>query len=148
MARILNEAAIKFLEERRMLILYWICGFFVSLVVGSTAAGLASLVLCRIFEVEPIPGRVWWRPVLIGLTERFFFTALIAIGGAPMLPSVLPSMIGWLGLKLAASWNHGTRNSATEVEAEHVRRRAFVALSLGLISNFFAFIGGMICLWR
>ena len=49
-------------------------------------------------------------------------------------------MIGWLALKLATNWNHPDWK-----EKPNARTFALSALLGGLVSMFFALLGGLVC---
>jgi hypothetical protein len=74
-------------------------------------------------------------PTITGIAERFFFTLIIAFdvsGGAV-------AMIAWLGAKMAVNWNR--------LSGENPVARGFsmTALQTGMVSLFFALLGGLIC---
>ena len=72
---------------------------------------------------------------LTGLIERTFFTVAVAFN----MPAVAPAMIGWLAVKMASHW--------TRPNSEHGPDSRFLVLSAllaGLVSMFFALIGGLI----
>ncbi|MEX2163826.1 MAG: hypothetical protein WD823_06245 [Sulfuricaulis sp.] len=73
---------------------------------------------------------------LTGFIERFIFTAIIGIAGTASLPYVGGLMGGWLGLKLAANWQ--------QRHDDFARARGILALINGLVSLFFALVGGLI----
>ncbi len=73
---------------------------------------------------------------LTGFIERFIFTAVIGVAGAASLPYIGALMSGWLGLKLAANWQQSRDDFS--------RARGILALINGLVSLFFALIGGLI----
>ena len=118
----------------------WIVGLLLSLVVG----GVASWAFLKVLR--------WWLgvpsklrladgsrgipPWLTGVIERLFFTVLVglAISGAPA------AMIGWLALKLATNWNHPDWK-----DKANARTFALSALLGGLVSMFFALLGGLVC---
>jgi hypothetical protein len=116
----------------------WIVGFFVSLVLGAAAVSLFVWLLRWWLGIprkraEGGPGVPTW---LTGTVERLFFTALVAfeVSGFPT------AMVGWLAVKIASNWNRvGATNDAA------ARAYAMSALLAGLLSMFFACIGGWIC---
>src|SRR5215510_6686967 len=75
-------------------------------------------------------------PWLTGALERLFFTVLIGFE----IPGVVTAMVGWLALKLATNWNHPDWKDKSDA-----RTFAFSALLGGLVSMFFALLGGLIC---
>jgi len=76
-------------------------------------------------------------PWLTGGMERLFFTSIIGLGisGAPI------AMIGWITVKMVSNWN---RPGIDPTDARPVRG-AFSALLAGLVSMFFAGVGGVVC---
>jgi len=74
-------------------------------------------------------------PTLTGIIERIFFTIIVAFnvsGGAV-------AMIAWIGAKMAINWNR--------LSGENPVARAFAmtAFQAGIVSLFFALIGGLFC---
>lgn len=82
----------------------------------------------EIYEKAPL------LPDLVGITERTFFTFLIAFKGA----DVGTAMIAWIAIKMATGWNR-----IKEGKTPH-RTLAFNALIGNVISLFIALIGGLI----
>ncbi|WP_157719519.1 hypothetical protein [Pseudomonas oryzae] len=72
-------------------------------------------------------------PWLTGMTERLFFTVLVAFA----VSDVATTMVAWLALKLATNW-HRFQDDST------ARYFGFSALLAGLVSMLFAFLGGLI----
>lgn len=74
-------------------------------------------------------------PMITGVIERTFFTFIVAFdvsGGAI-------AMMAWLAAKMAVNWNRvSVSDSAT-------RGFSMTALQAGMVSLFFALIGGLIC---
>lgn len=68
-----------------------------------------------------------------GVIERLFFTVLVAVD----TPAVPAYMLTWLGLKMAANWNHPVWKDTPQA-----RSVAISALLAGLISMLFALWGG------
>lgn len=80
-----------------------------------------------------------WRrvtPWVTGVVERVFFTVAIAMN----LSGTVGAMVGWLALKLATNWNHPDWKHEARA-----RSFAFSALLGGLVSMFFAVVGGEVC---
>lgn len=137
----------------------WIVGWSVSLLFGFVAAdGLAKL-LKWYYDLEDKEERST-IPIVMGFVERGLFTAVIAVSPAAAFPSVIPAMAGWLGLKLAAGWNHGTQKTSPiagggnpevipaneSLSAGQIQKRAMLSLIIGAVSLAFAYAGGLICL--
>lgn len=118
----------------------WAIGMTFSLVVGGFATWLFLKILRRWLGTSPKPrlshGSKEVPPWLTGALERLFFTVLIGfeISGATT------AMVGWLALKLATNWNHPDWK-----EKPDARTFAFSALLGGLVSMFFALLGGLVC---
>jgi hypothetical protein len=120
----------------------WIIGITVSVIVGLFASW-AFLALLRRYmgikkdEVPDGDGSIRRVPPwLTGVLERTFFSVIIGlnISGAPI------AMIGWLTLKMVTNWNRpGLQRDVGEIRA------AFASLLAGLVSMFFAAVGGVIC---
>ncbi len=122
-----------------MEIKYWIYGLFFSVVIGGAVTGLFLYVLRQGIlglEEKPKPKNKSIPPWLTGAVERIVFTVLIAAG----IAGTAPAMIGWLALKLASNWNREDRKNNPKT-----RPYAFSALLAGLVSMFFAALGGLIC---
>jgi hypothetical protein len=116
----------------------WGLGFGTSCGIGTVAVGVFHYWLTeRHLGLEP-PKEKRTSPWLTGLLERIFFTLAVAMNA----PGVLPAMITWLGLKLAANWNR-TR-TITKNEEVTIKNYAFAALVTGLLSMLFAYVGGLI----
>ena len=111
---------------------WYFCGLGVTLWVGHHAVGsfLAALRGKSFAKVTTSGGKVpaW----LTGAVERFFFAMLVAFN----LDGIAPTMMGWLGLKLASNWNHP--------DYKHDISGAFGALITGALSMLFALAGGLI----
>jgi len=118
----------------------WIIGLLFSLVVGGIVTWLFLKVLRGWLGSAKMPqlsgSGKGVPPWLTGGVERLFFTVLVGleISGAPA------AMIGWLALKLATNWNHPDWKDKPEARAF-----AFSALLGGLVSMFFALLGGLVC---
>jgi hypothetical protein len=77
-------------------------------------------------------------PGLTGFLERVFFTIAVAVNAT----GVLPAMIAWLALKLAANWQY--RDDINSVERTNYK---FSAILAGLLSMLLAYIGGLAIQW-
>jgi len=118
----------------------WTIGLLFSLVVGGIVTWLFLKVLRLWLGIPPKPrlfgGGKGVPPWLTGTVERLFFTVLIGleVSGVPT------AMIGWLALKMATNWNHPDWK-----EKSNARTFALSALLGGLVSMFFALLGGLVC---
>lgn len=74
-------------------------------------------------------------PVLIGISERLFFTLLVAF----QVTGVAGGIIAWIGVKMAVGWG-----AVKEGRTPH-RALAFTGLLSSLVSLLFAVVGGLIC---
>jgi len=119
---------------------YWLYGLFFSVIVGGAVTALFLYALRGVLGLGDKPKlkektikRV--PPWFTGAVERFVFTVLVAAGVA----GVVPAMMGWLALKLATNWNsdHWKKNP-------NAHPFAFTALLAGLVSMFFATLGGLV----
>lgn len=122
-----------------MILVAWLVGFAVSLLVGGlvTWAFLKVLRNWMRLPAKPAlsdPSRRRVPPWLMGTIERTFFT--IAVGAN--VSGALPTMAGWIALKLAANWSNA-KNNATDPTLW-----ATSALLAGLVSMGFAMVGGLI----
>ncbi len=83
-------------------------------------------------------GSEWKRvtPWVTGVVERAFFAVAVGLG----MSGAVGAMMGWLALKLATSWNHPDWK-----DEPRARSFAFSALLAGVVSMFFAVVGGSIC---
>lgn len=123
--------------------LRWAVGMAFSLVVGgfTTWAFLTWLRSHLNLGENPLGreahGTLPVPPWLTGVMERLFFTTIIGLGivGAPI------AMIGWITVKMVSNWN---RAGIDPADARPVRG-AFSALLAGLVSMFFAGVGGAVC---
>ena len=112
----------------------WLVGLTVSLGLGAVATSWFLTRLRSHLVIPPPVGRVIPRD-LIGISERLFFTVVIAfdISGAAV------AMVGWIILKMLPNWElyvtHGTTN----------RPLAWSSMLGSLCSMFFALVGGLIC---
>ncbi len=105
----------------------WLFGLIVSLGIGSYATP-KFLDWLREGKAEARPDVVprW----ITGMLERGFFTVAIAFN----VPGSAIAMMAWLGAKMAANWSRQTQDPLVGVSA----------LLSGLLSMFFALIGGLI----
>ena len=76
---------------------------------------------------KPVP------PWITGTVERLFFTFLVGFD----IPGVAPTMMGWIGVKIAVTWMDEDRK-------KHGGTRAYTGLLGSVASLFLAFIGGLI----
>lgn len=111
----------------------WVVGYSVAALGGVPA----KLFLKRYRGEQEPPAVPAW---LTGLLERFFFATLIAF----RFSSVVIAMMAWLTLKLAANWGAEGRFSGTDASPEEIARLRLTAIVAGLISMFFAAIGGLV----
>ena len=121
---------------------HWIMGLLISLFFGYVYTDLVWLVIADIAkpklskDAKAKGGIPSW---VTGFGERLFFTILVAM----QAKGVLAAMMGWLALKLAANWNHGSRGSESDNSAEaEIRANAIRAILSGLTSMLFAYWGG------
>lgn len=123
----------------------WVVGLSISIVVGHFASSkfrdFRNNHIERISEDTQVKSvrndqiQSETLPVITGLVERTFFTLVIAFdvsGGAI-------AMIAWLGAKMAVNWNRLSGESAV------ARGFSMTALQTGMVSLFFALVGGLIC---
>jgi hypothetical protein len=129
--------------EGKQMILRWILGLWISLAVGAVLThwfldALRKYIKKKAKESdEPyqeekdlyVPG--WF----VGLTERTFFTVLVAFD----VSATAAAMIGWVAVKVGISWQVLLKQETT------LRRSlAFSALLGNIVSMLFAVIGGVI----
>jgi len=113
----------------------WVLGLACSLGIGWLVTHQFLIRLRRKFDVEkPDEGKAvpsW----LTGLVERLFFTIAIAfhISGVPV------AMVAWVSIKMATHWNRINTESVPDG-----RFLVFSGLLAGMVSMFFAMIGGLI----
>lgn len=124
-----------------MMMMRWLLGFLVSLVAGHWGTrAFVSRLRDHVDSLRPESQSVTWRSLdlvpgwITGLVERTFFTIAVAFGG----PFAIVAMIAWLGAKMATDWN---RPQAERQDPAG----AFTTLLGGLVSMFFALVGGLIC---
>lgn len=119
-----------------LFILKWIIGLTVSLVGGHYAAVWFLKWLRGKHGVKKPEGEKSVPPKITGLVERSFFT--IAVVFAPL--AAVTAMIAWIGIKVATHW-------VRLKEVGVISDSSFLLISAvlaGLISMFFALIGGLI----
>jgi hypothetical protein len=119
---------------RLEILLRWTAGFLVSLAIGGLVTGWFLGRLRSYLNIAKPAGRDvpnW----LIGLSERLFFTVLIAFD----ISGTAIAMIAWITVKVIPNWElyvkHGTSNKPL----------VWSSLLASLCSLFFALIGGLIC---
>lgn len=76
-----------------------------------------------------------WLPTITGIVERLFFTIVVAFD----LSGAAVAMIAWLGAKMAVNWNRLSGESSA------TRGFSMTAIQTGMVSLFFALIGGLVC---
>lgn len=119
---------------------HWVLGMGLSIIGGAAGTWAFLWLLRRSLSLPAKPeltaGARRVPPWLTGAVERTFFTVLVGleVAGTPT------AMIGWLALKLATNWNHPEWK-----DQPNARTFALTALLGGLVSMFFALIGGMVC---
>lgn len=113
----------------------WILGLAISLGVGWYATEKFLEWLRRSNNVDKPEGEKKVPPYLTGLIERAFFTVAIGFN----VPAVAPAMIGWIAVKMASHWTRSNTEHGPDS-----RFLVFSALLAGLVSMFFALIGGLI----
>ncbi|HKO42994.1 MAG TPA: hypothetical protein VJU84_06885 [Pyrinomonadaceae bacterium] len=111
-----------------------VSGTLHSVVYGAACTELAVRALRSYSNVEVGNGQRATPAWLIGTIERLFFTFIVAFE----ISATAVAMIAWLTTKMVTGWN---RPGAANVTSEG----ALTALLGGLISMFFALIGGLIC---
>jgi hypothetical protein len=130
----------------------WICGFTVALILGHfgtvTALRLVrNYIIRRVVErreeideiyVEPLAVPAW----LTGFIERSFFCTLVAFD----ISATAAGMLTWILIKMATDWHRLLgQGVASQFPMYGPRSLAFASLLAGIISLFFALIGGLIC---
>ena len=124
----------------------WFIGLTFSLVAGHYAAKHFLIKLRQHMNLGDKPGvKAEHQAVpagLMGFIERFVFTFAVGLE----VPGAFPTMIGWLAIKMASNWNR-ERETAEMDEGKKLRviRFSMSALLGGLVSMFFALLGGIFC---
>jgi hypothetical protein len=117
----------------------WIAGLTFAVIVGAIVTPLFLYALRGAMGLGPKPKKSSYErvpPWVTGVVERAVFGVLVGLN----VPGAATAMMGWLALKLATNWNR------KDMEANaKARPFAFTALLAGLISMFFAAVGGMVC---
>jgi hypothetical protein len=117
----------------------WIVGLALAVVVGAVVTPLFLYSLRGAMGLGSKPKKSSYErvpPWVTGVVERTIFAVLVGLN----VPSAATAMMGWLALKLATNWNR--KDMETNAKA---RPFAFTALLGGLVSMFFAALGGMVC---
>ena len=115
--------------------LRWILGLTVSLGIGWYATEMFLTWLRTRYRVKKPRGDKTVPPWLTGLVERLFFTVAIGFN----LPGAATAMIAWIAVKMASHWARPNSRHGPDS-----RSLVFSALLAGLVSMFFALIGGLI----
>jgi hypothetical protein len=118
-------------------------GFAISCVLGHFVVKSFLGWLSHRLEVPRDPNAKRTPPWLTGFLERVFFTIAVAVNAT----GVLPAMIAWLVLKLAANWQY--REDIKDNNSVNRTNYKFTAILAGLLSMLFAYIGGLAiqCWW-
>jgi hypothetical protein len=117
--------------------LRWVIGLVVSLAVGGVVTGWFLSSVRAYLKIAKPAGRDvpnW----LIGLSERLFFTVLVAFN----VSGVAIAMIAWLTVKVIPNWELYVRHGPSN------KPLVWSSLLASLCSLFFALIGGLICAGR
>ena len=80
---------------------------------------------------------------MVGLIEQLVFVPLVAL--SPNVSGVLPVMMGWIGIKMAAGWARTAKLDEKDEAWRKWKSEAFISLFGSLLSMAFAFGGGLIC---
>lgn len=118
----------------------WGLGFTISCGIGHVAVAKFHRWLTHRLGVPRDLGARRTSPGLTGFLERVFFTLAVAVNTT----GVLPAMIAWLALKLAANWQY---RDDIDGDAEKKKNYKFSAIVTGLLSMLFAYIGGLV-IWH
>jgi len=116
----------------------WGLGFTISCGIGHFAVKIFLWWLSNLLDVRRDDDATRTPPWLTGLLERCFFTLAVAVNAA----GVVPAMMTWLVLKLAANWQY--RENLKDPDKTNYK---FSAIVTGLLSMLFAYIGGLV-IWR
>ena len=124
-----------------MVVVRWGLGLLIALGVGHfVTTMLLDWLRERVERVHPEEAVNWRGPSIVppevtGLIERLFFTIIVAFD----ISGAAPGMMTWLAVKMLTHWNR-VENNLPPFSAG-----AFTALLAGLVSMFFALVGGLIC---
>ena len=118
----------------------WGLGFTISCAIGHVAVAKFHRWLTHRLGVPRDLGARRTPLWLTGFLERVFFTLAVAVNTT----GVLPAIIAWLALKLAANWQN---RDDIDGDAETKKNYKFSAIVTGLLSMLFAYIGGLV-IWR
>jgi len=116
---------------------YWVFlrPLLVSLFVGWLATDQFLGRLRSRYNIEKTTSENAVPPALIGLLERLFFTVAVAFD----LPGAAVAIIAWISIKMATHWNR-----IDPEKYPNGRFLVFSGLLAGLVSMFFAMLGGLI----
>ena len=117
-----------------LFILKWIIGLTVSLAVGHYVTVWFLAWLRDKHGVKKPEGEKSVPPWITGLVERLFFTTAVVF--APL--AAVTAMIAWIGIKMASHW------ARLQTKGSDFRFLLISAVLAGLVSMFFALIGGLI----
>ena len=115
----------------------WLWGLFVSMLVGGFVTEFTLKGLRKMRDVEKGEESNVWSPWITGFIERGFFTVAVAL----QFPGFVAAMVGWIALKMVTHWQRMVDKSDDRTQID----LAFTALLAGLVSMFFAILGGLIC---
>ncbi len=119
----------------------WIWGFWVSLFLGHFGTKWAMWVyLLRAPEEK---GSIYLPAWMMGTTERFIFTLLIA--STDLGTGVVAAMAGWVSIKMATGWAKASKPETDKEEFTRWKATALSSLCGNLVSMSFAVLGGSIC---
>jgi hypothetical protein len=148
---IFGYGAILQTEAQLQVALLWIHGSFTATVFGHlwTVTGLRlirnhvySKTLKRKEKIDNIYvdslAVSGWQ---VGMIERVFFGALVTFD----ISATAAGMVTWILVKMATDWNRILGQCQNEDSMYGARSLAFGSLLAGMISLFFALIGGIIC---
>lgn len=112
----------------------WILGYSVAALGHFPAKWFVDHFRGEITEQPAVPN---WAT---GLVERIIFATLVWA----RFSGVVIAMLLWLTLKLAANWGAEGRFSDTQQPVQEIARIRLTAVVAGLISLFFAALGGLV----
>jgi len=87
-------------------------------------------------EYETFVGLPYLPPLIMGTSERFFFTILVAFN----ISGVGIVMVAWIGLKMSTDWHLIIKENAKSWQ----RNLAFSGILGSIFSLFFASVGGLV----